>query len=166
MNRTKPWLTTGSIKHIENFLSSKVDLKILEFGCGSSTVWFSKKNDCKLFSIEHDKKWYSKISQEIKENNNTTLILKDRPYYTICDDFLDNFFDLILIDGRDRVECFKACEPKLKHGGLMILDNSEREEYSFIINSYKNKKTFIYDQKECDEFGFTYPRWTTQIWIK
>ena len=39
-------------------------------------------------------------------------------------------FDLIVIDGRDRVNCAKYAITKLKDDGVVIWDNSEREKYN------------------------------------
>jgi len=55
--RKLPWLTEGSIDFIENFLINK-DKKILEFGEGSSTLWFSDKCS-KIISIEHNEVWFN-----------------------------------------------------------------------------------------------------------
>jgi hypothetical protein len=41
----------------------------------------------------------------------------------------DQSFDYILVDGRARVGCLKMCLKKIKVGGAVILDNSERAHY-------------------------------------
>lgn len=41
----------------------------------------------------------------------------------------DSFFDLILVDGRARPSCILLSIGKLKAGGLMIVDNSDRDYY-------------------------------------
>ena len=43
---------------------------------------------------------------------------------------VDEPFDLILVDGRDRVNCFYASCGFLKRGGHVILHDSERPRYS------------------------------------
>lgn len=52
--------------------------------------------------------------------------------------FPDQFFDLILVDGRERVACLLNAEPKLKPGGFLLLDNSERKEYAIGLRPYEN----------------------------
>ena len=55
-------------------------------------------------------------------------------YFNKVLDFDNDFFDFILIDGRARVECLYNSIPKLKSGGMMILDNSERERYKPVFS--------------------------------
>jgi hypothetical protein len=44
--------------------------------------------------------------------------------------FPDESFDLVLVDGRDeRVGCIESAAPKLRHGGLLVLDESDRPAY-------------------------------------
>jgi predicted O-methyltransferase YrrM len=50
-------------------------------------------------------------------------------YVKQIDEFPDEYFDIILIDGRARPSCIKRSVSKVKPGGLLILDNSEREYY-------------------------------------
>lgn len=42
----------------------------------------------------------------------------------------DQSFDLILVDGRARLGCLMMCMNKIKPGGAVILDNSERAHYA------------------------------------
>lgn len=50
-------------------------------------------------------------------------------YFEYANTFKDEYFDLIIVDGRARVECSINCINKLKPGGVFILDNSERARY-------------------------------------
>lgn len=52
-----------------------------------------------------------------------------REYASAIDAFSDAFFDVVLVDGRARPSCLKHALPKIKAGGLLILDNSDREYY-------------------------------------
>jgi hypothetical protein len=50
-------------------------------------------------------------------------------YYSKVNEYPDEYFDFVLIDGRARVNCGKNAIDKLKSGGIFILDNSERQRY-------------------------------------
>jgi hypothetical protein len=50
-------------------------------------------------------------------------------YYAKVNDYTDDFFDFVLIDGRARVKCGLNAMKKLKKGGIFVLDNSERPRY-------------------------------------
>jgi hypothetical protein len=51
-------------------------------------------------------------------------------YARFISKYPDAHFDFILIDGRARVACSIQAIPKLKPGGIFVLDNSEREKYA------------------------------------
>lgn len=57
-----------------------------------------------------------------------------RAYAAAIDSHADGEFDVILIDGRARPSCLKHALPKLRPGGLLVLDNAERPSYSYIHN--------------------------------
>lgn len=167
-SRTTPWLTEKAVAFLCNFLEEKPDAKILEFGCGGSTIWFSKytKN---LITIEHSPDWHQKINNyinETKECNKTDLRLLQRPYYTVCLEFPEEYFDLILVDGRDRVRCVEAAMHILKRGGILMLDNAEKSPYKIVNNLLKDWTSFKTKQEKPDIYNFCYQDWQTNWWIK
>lgn len=50
-------------------------------------------------------------------------------YVRQIDEFPDQYFDLVLVDGRARASCVVHSASKVKAGGLLILDNAERPYY-------------------------------------
>ncbi len=65
-------------------------------------------------------------------------------YFEYANKFANDYFDLIIIDGRARVECSINCIDKLKPGGIFILDNSERNRYQpvhALINDWPSVHT-------------------------
>jgi len=50
-------------------------------------------------------------------------------------------FDIIIVDGRDRVNCCKQAVDALSDKGVVVLDDSERKDYSDGID-YLLKKGF------------------------
>lgn len=43
--------------------------------------------------------------------------------------FPENYFDIVLVDGRARPSCIEQAMPHLKTGGLLVVDNTERSYY-------------------------------------
>jgi len=133
-------------------------MKIFEYGSGGSTLfWLNLGAEC--VSVEHNPDWYelmrphfadmdridyrlvlpepseNKEAQDIADPN---LYLSDdvtfsecnfRKYVCQIDLFPDNIFDIVLVDGRARPSCIKHASKKVKIGGLIVLDNSDREYY-------------------------------------
>ena len=52
-----------------------------------------------------------------------------RDYIAAIDEFEDEYFDIIAIDGRERVACLVHAIPKLRPGGVLVLDDSNRPKY-------------------------------------
>ncbi len=52
-----------------------------------------------------------------------------RQYASQIDEFPDGYFDLVVVDGRARPSCIKHSIPKVKVGGLLVVDNADRKYY-------------------------------------
>lgn len=113
------WMTSNEQDFlIENLNENQI---VLEWGCGSSTIEISKYVK-EIYSIEHNVGWFNKINNNTPPNVKLFLCESDLPYNegNHCGTF-DEFktyitkpkefglFDLILIDGRARIECSKIC---------------------------------------------------------
>ena len=127
-NEPIPWFTYSFL----NFLTDRIrpEMKIFEFGSGNSTIWFSSKG-CQLFSIEHNPAWYDRMRNMLRDRKNVSLKLaskEDNSYSSAILEF-EGFFDIIIIDGRDRVNCARNSLGALKPGGVIIWDNSDRPDY-------------------------------------
>lgn len=84
-----------------------------------------------------------------------------RGYVRKIYDYPDGFFDLVFVDGRARAACIKHAVKKIKQGGVLMLDNSERELYQREINRLKKFK-------HIDFFGhgpYIDNKWKTSIWF-
>ena len=55
-------------------------------------------------------------------------------YVNVLDEFPDEHFDFIAVDGRARKSCLLKSLSKLKKGGFLLLDNSERKRYQSAID--------------------------------
>lgn len=55
--------------------------------------------------------------------------LNFRRYATAIDEFPDEYFDMVVVDGRVRPSCIMHSAPKIKPGGLLVLDNPDRTYY-------------------------------------
>jgi hypothetical protein len=108
---------------------------------------------------------YPKHAEEIYEQN-TELSKNSQtsPYLEYLESLNDHHFDLISIDGRLRSESLKIASKKVKRNGYILLDNSDREEYSDGIN-FLNKLGFI--KKELSGLCYSFD-WDSKstIWQK
>lgn len=122
-----PWVTYPFIDFIKERIQKQHN--VFEFGSGNSTLFYSKYAGS-VVSVEHDKVWYDKIVKNAAENSR--MIFCDLVYdgdYCRMPVNLEEKFDLIIIDGRDRVNCCKHAIDALTPTGVIVLDNSERDSY-------------------------------------
>ena len=61
-------------------------------------------------------------------------------YASSIDTYPDRHFDIVFIDGRVRPSCFKHSLRKVKENGYLILDNAEREYYSYVHKTLDDGK--------------------------
>jgi hypothetical protein len=154
--RKECWFTEEANGILSNFILNYIPfVYAFEFGSGSSTKYLLDNCDL-LCSIEHDPDWAKQTGAKLCE----------RPYNNQIESFEDEFFHLIIIDGRDRVKCIESSIPKLKNGCFLILDNSEREYYQKGIDLIKDWNRIDCKQNRPDKYGFTYPDWTTSFFRK
>lgn len=86
-------------------------------------------------------------------------------YAQAIDAYPDDYFDLILLDGRARPSCFTHAEKKVRSGGLLVLDNSERPHYKSIHDAMQAPGAW--DRVQCPGPG-PYNRyfWDTTLWTR
>lgn len=159
-----PWINYKARIFLKSIIRD--DMQVFEWGSGGSTLYFT--DHCKtVISIEHDKDWYEVVAQkiQIEKISNVTyfhiapqsdVIVKyysRSTAYKECDfslyvnkinDYPDNSFDLIIVDGRARNFCLVQALAKVKIGGYIMVDNSERSYYTKGCLQLHNK-----EQWEC-----------------
>jgi hypothetical protein len=122
-----PWVTYSFIDFIKQRLGKQHT--VFEFGSGNSTFFYAKYAGV-VVSVEHDKEWYDKIVKTKPENSEMIFceLIKGADYCHMPVK-LEEKFDIIIVDGRDRVNCCIQAVNALSETGVVVLDDSEREKY-------------------------------------
>ncbi len=120
-----PWFTYPAIMFLERRV--KPHMEVFEFGCGQSTLWWAHRVRS-VCASEHDRDWYEQIKLKLPSNSDVHFCELGTEYVNSVLN-IRRKFDVIVIDGRERVKCIETCLPALKEDGVIILDNSERAEY-------------------------------------
>jgi SAM-dependent methyltransferase len=132
-----PWLTESGIRLLDSWLRP-TDIGI-EWGSGRSTAWLAK-HVAHMTSVEDSSDWHSIVQQQLSRNGVASKVdyrfvpcehrevdePESHPYASVADEFADHSLDFALIDGNIRALCMAKILPKLKPGGLLILDNANR----------------------------------------
>ena len=122
-----PWMNYNVISFLKGRLNK--DLSLFEFGSGYSTIFYSNLVS-KVVSVEYDKNWLNKIQDMVPPN--AELVFKSLDYDgEYCQSILstNSNFDVVVVDGRDRVRCAKHAVNALSDRGVIIFDDSQRGTY-------------------------------------
>ena len=154
-----PWMHQSEINLIRAFLED--DMIMLEWGCGGSTMLFSKFVK-EYDSIEHNREWYEQVTQAVKDKQLTNVTTHHVPTEDGGGDFpstperyntyikypstINKKYDRILVDGRARQFCVEYCIPYLKPGGLVFFHDfwmQGRDRYRIVALKHFNEVASI-----------------------
>lgn len=100
----------------------------VEFGSGMSTPWLAAR--CRrLVSFEDHPGWAERVRHLLAQRGIANVDYRIRPPEAFADvaDLDDGCVAFALIDGTDRDGCARAILPKMRVGGLIYLDNSDKD---------------------------------------
>lgn len=150
-----PFLSFRAISWLERIVGP--GSHVFEFGTGGSSLFFARRA-AHLVSTEHSGEWYEMAGRlrDIHGLGNWTLILRTpeeavpsrrdpadpsacvsafesgsfERYARSIDDYPDDEFDLVLVDGRARPSCVQHSMAKVKRGGYLLVDDCDRPYYA------------------------------------
>ena len=123
-----PWMNYPVIDFLEHRLHR--DMKLFEYGSGFSTSFYAKRVS-HVSSVEYDLAWFEQVNSAIPDN--VTLIYHEQDVdgaYCRAIQGSGERYDVVIVDGRDRVNCVMQSIPALSESGVIILDDSERPRYA------------------------------------
>ena len=131
-----PWLTYPFIEFIKERLDSNYTM--LEFGSGSSTIYFASKLKHTL-SFEDNHEWFNIIQAKLPSN--ASII-----YYKTLDEINSclcagtNQYDIVLVDSTSERDRFAdTAVAYLKKTGIIILDDTEHESFRSAVKLLTSK---------------------------
>lgn len=119
-----PWYTYPAIEYLNSFDFSECE--VFEFGSGNSSHYWAKRCQS-VTSVESDAEWAAEVKIQKSPNQSILHRPNESDYVSALTD-QGKSFDIIVIDGRWRRACTEATPALLKKDGVIILDNSDREE--------------------------------------
>jgi Methyltransferase domain len=126
-----PWLPFRLIDELEAVV--RPGIRVFEYGGGGSTLWFLDRGAV-VVTVEHDREWATTLERSIGAADWTLL----RPsiangyaeYANTISTYADDWFDLVLVDGRARRHCVRRALPKVKPRGLLLVDDIHRKKHA------------------------------------
>lgn len=132
MDQKKPWWTDESIAYVDEHLGRNQRMNAaFEWGSGASTHWLAARCGT-VRTVEHDPSWATKAKELAAENSVVGVLEKklDPNYEKAIERGPGEQYDLVAVDGRRRVQCVHRAAQYVKHHGLLVLDDSQRERYA------------------------------------
>ena len=133
-----PWMPYPFIDFLKERLTDK--LEVFEYGSGSSTRFFAKRVHS-ITSVEFDREWYNLVTEKLAPFKNSEVL-----YQEVSKEYIekikthqpDKKYDIVIVDGRERVQCALEAIKHLTPSGVVILDDSFRGKYYEAIDFYRN----------------------------
>lgn len=135
-----PWWPYRAIDWVATALPERA--RVFEYGGGGSTLWLEDRG-ATVTVAEHDEEWHKHLAR--LRGVSTRLMFRPAStsgvvtseavpgyldsYVTAIREVPDGSLDLVIIDGRARVECARHAMPKVKPGGLLLFDDTDRARY-------------------------------------
>ncbi len=116
----------------------RADDRGIEWGSGNSTRWLARRTSS-LISLETNPPYYHRVAEALAREGLPNVdyrliqfrddpdeaVMHASPWVRVVDTIADQSLDYALIDSSPRGCLCAAIAPKLKPGGLLILDNAE-----------------------------------------
>lgn len=132
--RTEPWMTRPAIRFMDTIIERTWG--VLELGAGYSTIWLAQR--CRsLVSLESDPHWRDRV-ETLLDAERLACDLRMCPVAEFPEQvshISDGSVDLVIVDfaegeGATRLACVVRAAPKVRPGGYIVLDNSDRPQYA------------------------------------
>ncbi|MEZ4904642.1 MAG: FkbM family methyltransferase [Spirosomataceae bacterium] len=130
-----PWCTYSFIAFLTPRL--KPHFEVFEYGSGNSTRWYAAHTEL-VQAVEHDEAWVKEVTQQLPPNASVIYKALGKEYVEAVA-LGKKKYHLVVVDGRQRVNCSRFAVDFLSPDGVLVLDNSERDNYQEIRVLMKEK---------------------------
>jgi len=131
----RPWIVPSAIGWLRRRM--RRDWTVLELGSGRSTAWLARRA-AYLIGFEDNPIWAARTREQLHEAGIENAMLRELPigrFLAELDLLPEASLDLTGIDcpeapGAERGEAVRVARSKLRPGGYLLLDDSDRPAYA------------------------------------
>jgi hypothetical protein len=116
-----PWYTYPAVHFLSTLNIS--DLTILEFGGGQSSIWWAQRARS-VTTLETDRDWFQEIEKRSKAEGSLECVYC-RTEEEQADWPIGSEFDIVIVDGGNRLRCAETAAKVVAAEGFIIIDDSE-----------------------------------------
>lgn len=124
--RPLPWYTYSAIHFLQQRL--RAGMSVFEYGCGNSTLWYAQRV-ARVDSVDNDPVWAERINALCPDNAGVFCASGTGEPYVQHVGASGRRYDLVAIDGRNRVACAGCAVKHLTPQGVIVFDDAQRERY-------------------------------------
>jgi SAM-dependent methyltransferase len=165
----RPWIVPAAIGWLRRRIRS--DWSVLELGAGRSTTWFARRAGW-VVSFEDNEFWADHTRNRVAEEGLQNVELRLAPVEQLpaaVAALPDATFDLLVLDFLEspavtRIDVLKPAMKRVRPGGLLLLDDSDRpgygEAYELLAGWKERRFTGVKDgwPEVCESAIFRRPR--------
>jgi hypothetical protein len=117
-----PWLTYPALDFLRRWpLKGRI---VFEYGSGNSTrFWLN--SGASVCGVESDPEWHARVRAQTNGEPLELILESNAGVYPIVIEKFKHKFDIVLIDGIERMACARKAIKKVRSDGVIILDNSD-----------------------------------------
>jgi hypothetical protein len=122
-----PWYTYP----MSDLLAEKLHktINVFEYGCGGSTQWLANRVN-QVDAVEDHEGWLQEVQNQMPANVTIKLeAVTNNDLYAKASTATGKRYELIIVDGKVRNACIKYSLEALAPNGVLLLDDSFREDY-------------------------------------
>lgn len=148
-----PFMAQKEYEFIRDYIVDNQVQNVLEWGGGSSTLWFPTQAQLKWTTIEHDEDYSKLLAQEVSKRGLAVevVLAKSRRKYIEAtegekreEEKREDGYDLILIDGLYRDKCLERAYQLLsdKPHAVIFLHDSGRKAYKEWYTRFPHREVY------------------------
>ena len=131
----RPWIVPAAIGWLRRRI--RRDWSILELGAGRSTAWLARRAG-RVLSFEDNEFWFELARTRLAQDGLMNVDLRLRPVKEFPGEvgaLPADAFDLAVVNFLEspqvtRIDCLKPAMKKVRPGGYLLLDDSDRRGYA------------------------------------
>lgn len=126
-----PWWTIAATEFLAHRIAP--GSRAFEWGAGQSSLWLAERV-ARLTSVEHVETFANELRALAPSNLDVVSVPAEVGEYVGAMPEEDRF-DLVVVDGLFRVECFSRAIDQLDHAGFVVVDNIDRPSLASILTT-------------------------------